>query len=514
IDVSHLALMWVNHRRHTEAAGVLLLSELLVLVTALAATAGGMHAPAVYGYLVLVVVAGLLFGARGAIVSGLAGSVAGLGLVVLDRLGRLPISAVHHTAISLWIGLMLFIGLVIGLQYLATRAISDALRRTRMELAERKKAEQLVARERNFSEAVINSTPGILALFDQDGFRLWNPSAELITGYSAEETKRMNPLEFVDETERPKLEEAIRKVFAGEHVEVEVTLVCKSGKRIPYYFNGALVVVEGVPCVLTIGVDLSERQLAEREVKILNETLERRVVERTTQLDAINKELEGFSYSVSHDLRAPLRAINNFAQVLRSDHCHVLDADGRQCVERIYDASCRMGRLIDDLLKYSRIGRERIALHAVPLKVLLAQIGRDFQPRLDSVGGVLSVPDELPVVIGDETLLTQVFTNLLDNAVTYRRKDTPLRIEVDWRKEPTDVVIGVTDNGIGIAPADQKRIFDVFSRLHTNSEYEGTGIGLATVKTSIETLGGAVWVESEPGKGSTFFVRLKMAQVK
>lgn len=512
VDLFNVILMRVNHFGRTRTAAALLLIELTVLVFIMASTAGGMRAPAVTGYLVIVLVGGLLFGTTGAIAFGIVGAVSELALVLLETTGHLPASYVHHRPLTLWIAQVLFLSLVIGLQYLAIHTIREALRQARVELAERKKAEQAIVRERDFSESVINSLPGVCVLQDEGGAYLrWNKNVEIVTGYSGAEVKQLKPLDLIHVDERAKVAEARRSIFAGGHVEIETAILCKSGKRIPYYFNGTLVNFEGTPCALAIGLDISERKRAEEEIKQLNATLEQRVIERTAQLNAINKELETFSYSASHDLRAPLRAIHNFAEILKDDYLGRLDAEGSECVERIFDASNRMSRLIEDLLQYSRIGRQGIVFRAIPLGELLKDVAQDFRPRIQAIGGELRIADDLPAVMADETLLVQAFTNLFDNAIHYRQKERLLRIEVTAREEAPDVVVAVTDNGIGIALENQKRIFDAFSRLHKDSEFKGTGIGLANVKKSVETMGGAVWVESQVGKGSTFFVRLKMA---
>ncbi|MGZ4963729.1 MAG: sensor histidine kinase, partial [Limisphaerales bacterium] len=162
-----------------------------------------------------------------------------------------------------------------------------------------------------------------------------------------------------------------------------------------------------------------------------------------------------------------------------------------------------------DLLKYCRVGQQAVHLRAVSIQKLIEEIFQEFEPRLKSVGGEVSMASDLPRVLGDSTLLHQIFDNLIENAITYRKQQEPLRIDVNWRKGVDDVVIFVSDNGIGIAPHHHQRIFEVFQRLHGLDDFPGTGIGLATVKRSVEKLGGEVWVESELGKGSVFCVRLK-----
>jgi signal transduction histidine kinase len=238
--------------------------------------------------------------------------------------------------------------------------------------------------------------------------------------------------------------------------------------------------------------------------------LEQRVAERTAQLVTANKDLESFSYSVSHDLRAPLRAINGFAAIVARRHRASLNAEGQHYVDNVVQASERMGRLIDDLLTYARLGRQGVRREPAPLRDVLAPLASDLSARMKEIGGTLAIADDLPTVPGDRTLLSQIFTNLLENAVTYRKPDAPLQVTINWQIAGNDVIIRVHDNGIGIPPEHHEKIFNVFQRLHSEDEYPGTGIGLATVKKSVELLGGKVWVESVVGEGSTFFIQLQI----
>jgi signal transduction histidine kinase len=244
----------------------------------------------------------------------------------------------------------------------------------------------------------------------------------------------------------------------------------------------------------------------------LNAELEQRVKERTEQLNEANKEMGAFTYTASHDLRSPLRAIVGFASAIREDSAHLLEEESRMYLDRIIEASDRMMQLIDDLLKYSRAGKQMVHLRPVNLSDLLATTLQEFEPRLASIGADVSIAADLPGVLGDPTLLNQIFANLIENALTYRKNEERLRLHLSWRSEGNDIVVAVSDNGIGIAPQHHERIFEVFQRLHGNDVYPGTGIGLATVKRAAEKLGGTVWVQSESGRGSTFFVCLKSAQ--
>ena len=256
-----------------------------------------------------------------------------------------------------------------------------------------------------------------------------------------------------------------------------------------------------------IAIAIHQARLKEA-VERYSADLERRVAQRTAQLEAANKELESFSYSVSHDLRAPLRAINGFAAIIARRHRPNLNEEGQHYVNNIVLASDRMGFLIDDLLQYSRLGRGGARREPVPLGEVFDPLASDLAGQLAEIGGTLSIADDLPTVIGDRTLLGRVFANLLENAVTYRQADVPLQVTISCQVDGQDVSVCVADNGIGIPAEYYNKVFNIFQRLHSEDEYPGTGIGLATVKKSVELLGGRAWIESVVGEGSKFFIQL------
>jgi len=256
-----------------------------------------------------------------------------------------------------------------------------------------------------------------------------------------------------------------------------------------------------------VSIAIQNAQLHEKIQQYAAE-LELRVAERTAQLQTANKELESFSYSVSHDLRAPLRAISGFSEIIARRHRSKLNKEGQHYIDNIVQASERMGHLIDDLLTYARLGRTGVRSEPVSLARLVNEISLNMQNHLAEIHGTLTVAENLPVVTGDQTLLNQVFTNLLENAFKYHKPALPPQVSLTYVDEDSYVVVKVSDNGIGIPPEYQEKIFNVFQRLHSEEEYPGTGIGLATVRKSVELLGGSVWVESKEDEGSTFFVRL------
>jgi signal transduction histidine kinase len=257
--------------------------------------------------------------------------------------------------------------------------------------------------------------------------------------------------------------------------------------------------------------DVTAQQQAEDEIRELNEHLEARVRQRTVELEAVNRELEAFSYSVSHDLRAPLRHIDGFAELLKEDAASKLSAEGSRFLDVISRSAKQLGRLIDDLLGFSRMGRSEMNQGDVDMARLCREVAADVMQQAPGRTIEWDIAP-LPVIRGDSAMLKQVWVNLLANAVKYTRNREAARIEVDFARHPAEFEFYVRDNGAGFDPKYADKLFGVFQRLHRAEEFEGTGVGLANVRRIVSRHGGRTRAEGEPGIGATFYFTLPAEQ--
>jgi PAS domain S-box-containing protein len=350
----------------------------------------------------------------------------------------------------------------------------------------------------------------IMARDLQDRVILWNAGMEKMYGWAkAEALGRVSHELF--RTCFPQPLETIRQtLFRDGHWEGELVHRRKEGD--PLFVASQWIVHRdpaGKPiAILEVNNDVTGRKSAEEQVLRLNSELEQRVRDRTAELTSANQEMEAFTYSVAHDLRAPLRHIDAFARILDEDFATNLPPDARHYLENIRAGSRNMSRLVDDLLNLARVGRHELKRRATPLKEIVGQVIADLKSETQGRSIEWHV-EPLPTVQCDPGLMKQVFANLLSNAVKYTRPRSIAVIEVGLQKHNGEPIVFVRDNGVGFSMKYADKLFGVFQRLHRAEEFEGTGVGLATVDRIIRKHGGSVWAEAETDKGATFYFTLE-----
>ena len=367
--------------------------------------------------------------------------------------------------------------------------------------------QQSEAAHRHLAAIVESTDDGVLSKTLTGIITSWNPGAERLFGYTAQEiigrpmltlipperaAEETHILERIARGEKVDNFETVRQRKDGRHVDVSVTIspVRDDSGRI----TGASKIVH----------EITARKRAEEELQRAKNTLEQRVKERTTELAAANRELEAFSYSVSHDLRAPLRAIDGFARILSAEHRSGLQPEAVDCLDEIIGGARQMGALIDDLLAFSRVGKQALQPRGVDLAAMVRECLKTLASEQNG-RNVEIVIGELGSCEADPALLRQVWMNLLGNALKYTRKRADARIELGCREEDGARAYSIRDNGVGFDMKYAGKLFGVFQRLHRAEDFEGTGIGLATVQRIIHRHGGRVWAQGARNEGATFF---------
>lgn len=414
-----------------------------------------------------------------------------------------------------------------------------------VDITERRQLEEKLGQEKILTDAIFNSVPGVLYLYDEQGYLLrWNKRHEEMTGYSSAELDHFYILDwYKDEPEDiERVTKGVQKALAEGFASAEANLITKSGSKILFDFTASRLDLGGKVYFTGIGIDITARRkmeiqaqadhselvrllaeteqsrqillnvvenqkAAEEQIRRLNAELEQRVRDRTALLTAANQELEAFAYSVSHDLRAPLRALDGFSVALLEDYASQLDERGKHYLLRIQEAAQRMGQLINDLLNLSRVTRADFARQQVNLSGLVENIAAELKAHAPQRKVEFEIAAGM-ILQGDRNLLKIALENLLSNAYKFTSQCEQTRIQVGRLARGGEWIYFVCDNGVGFNMEYANKLFIPFQRLHGVNEFSGTGIGLTIVQRIITRHDGRIWAEAAENQGATFYFTL------
>ncbi len=371
-------------------------------------------------------------------------------------------------------------------------------------VAERTK--QVYKNEKLFRSIVINIPKSLVIVVDREHrFIMIEGDIMERMGYKRQDYEGKHPLEVSPKEQYEASRHLYDRVFNGELFSIERS--SPAGDFIAHFVP--IKNDEGVvESALIIALDISEIKKAQNEISELNHNLEKKVLERTAQLESVNKELEAFSYSVSHDLRAPLRSIDGYSKMLEEDYGNLFDDEGKRLLRTIQYNATKMGTLIDDLLSFSRLGKKDLQKSEVNMDELLEGTMHDLGKEVKHNAQI--VIHKLHPAISDYGLMSHVMYNLVSNAIKYSSKKEEPRIEIKSERKDSEVIYSVSDNGVGFDMKYAPKLFGVFQRLHSADEFDGTGVGLAIVQRIINKHGGKIWVDAKKNQGATFYFSLPL----
>jgi PAS domain S-box-containing protein len=374
-------------------------------------------------------------------------------------------------------------------------------------------AEARLKRRESEDESFINSIDGVVWEADaQSGQRTYiSKQAEKLFGYPVEQWVYWPRFweNHVAAEDRERVLGALQSAIAArQNFKCEYRIIAMDRTLVWVRDCVNIVDEEGRLTLRGICMDIRDRKQVEQELQHAREDLEQRVIQRTTELEKTISEMHSFSYTLSHDLRAPLRSMHGYSEILLENFGDKLGPEGTNYLERIMASARRLDSLILDVLNYSKISQEDLQLGPVNLDILVRRIVEEY-PTFQPPNAHVEIQSPLLPVLGHEGFLTQCISNLLSNAVKYVQPGTTPRIRIYTRAAGSKVQVVFEDNGIGISPSDQRRIFEIFQRVHPPQDYEGTGMGLAIVQRATQRMGGQAGVESVPGKGSKFWLEFQ-----
>ncbi|SNS70121.1 PAS domain S-box-containing protein [Belliella buryatensis] len=358
-------------------------------------------------------------------------------------------------------------------------------------------------RIRSYLATVVKQSNNAIYISDSDGNIIsWNIGAEKIYGYSEREALKMKIWNIIPDIIKPEASLLMQKILKGERIlDLETKRINKFGKLIDVLYSATLLDEEKKSTESSIAIterDITQQNIAEERIKKLNQDLQNNVA----QLEFSNQELESFSYSVSHDLRAPLRALYGYAQIIEEDFGMELSNEAQKYLNNIKRNAQRMGVLIDDLLNLSRLGRKEVDKNRVDMLRIVNEVIDSVDIKIREKSNILV--DQLPSALVDYTLFRQVWENLISNAIKYSSKKNQPAIHIYAEESTDEITYHIEDNGVGFKMDYADKLFGVFQRLHSDQEFEGTGVGLAIVKRIINKHHGKIWVDSQEGIGTTF----------
>lgn len=370
--------------------------------------------------------------------------------------------------------------------------------------------ESIHKQEQRFQSLIESSADMIIQVNEKREIIYASPSIHTIMQYSPDEICGLRIAAMACPEDLPGMLKEFEKILQQPGVPhvLQYRVVKKDGTFL--WVEGTvtnLLHIAGVNSVVINQRDISQRKEAERLLNQLNETLELRAVE----LSSSNIELERFAYVASHDLQEPLRMVTSFLQLLSSKYKEQLDERAQQYIHYAVDGAARMKQLINDLLDYSRAGSKRGMFTTLNMNEIMMEVSHIFKDQLEATGGTV-IADNLFDIVAERTQMIQLFQNLVGNAIKYR-SSAPLVIRIDGTENDSEWIISIKDNGLGVPEKFSEEIFNIFQRLHSKNEYEGTGIGLAICKKIVETHGGKIWVTPAEEQGSIFSFSIKKPSV-
>ncbi|MGC4101137.1 hybrid sensor histidine kinase/response regulator [Ferruginibacter sp.] len=359
---------------------------------------------------------------------------------------------------------------------------------------------------RKYLSTVVKQSSDAIYIYDRQGKIIsWNDGAEKIYGYSEQEALRMNIRNIIPPYLEHEMEDTTSNVLNGIRVEaMESRRITKHGKLIDVVFSAAIITDSNreITSVAITERDITEQKLADEQIKLLHANLEANIL----QLESSNKELESFSYSVSHDLRAPLRALNAYSSIIETDYMQEMNDEARELMKKIQANTLKMGVLIDDLLEFSRLGRKEVRRTRINMQAMAEGILREIE-KTNQHHAAIKITD-MPDANADPALIEQVWINLISNAIKYSAKKQQPEIHIGANTSINETVYFVKDNGAGFDMKYVHKLFGVFQRLHAVDEFEGTGVGLAIVYRIITKHGGKIWADAKSGEGAAFYFTL------